>query len=91
VLVRKIGDRIGEQETLCCIDSQEVSSYHWETSTKHRALISSPQPLGKVEQLGPRARHKSIDSPNWVWWCTPVILAFRRLRQEDHEFKASLG
>jgi hypothetical protein len=28
---------------------------------------------------------------NHVWWCTPVIPAFGRLRQEDHEFKASLG
>jgi hypothetical protein len=28
---------------------------------------------------------------NQAWWCTPVIPALRRLRQEDHEFKASLG
>jgi hypothetical protein len=27
----------------------------------------------------------------WVWWCTPVIPALRRLRQEDCEFKANLG
>jgi hypothetical protein len=26
-----------------------------------------------------------------VWWCTPVIPAFRNLRQEDCKFKASLG
>jgi hypothetical protein len=26
-----------------------------------------------------------------AWWCMPVIPAFRRLRQEDDEFKASLG
>jgi hypothetical protein len=25
-----------------------------------------------------------------VWWSTPVMSAFRRLRQEDHDFKASL-
>jgi hypothetical protein len=25
------------------------------------------------------------------WWCITVVLALRRLRQEDHEFKASLG
>jgi hypothetical protein len=25
------------------------------------------------------------------WWCRPVILAVRRLRQEDWEFEASLG
>jgi hypothetical protein len=28
---------------------------------------------------------------NQVWWCTPVIPALRRLRQEDHELKASLN
>lgn len=28
---------------------------------------------------------------SWVWWHTPVILAFRRVRQEDLKFKASLG
>jgi hypothetical protein len=26
-----------------------------------------------------------------MWWCLPEILAFRRLWQKDHEFKASLG
>jgi hypothetical protein len=25
-----------------------------------------------------------------VWWCTPVILALGRLRQEDCKFEASL-
>jgi hypothetical protein len=27
----------------------------------------------------------------WKWWFKPVIPAFRRLRQEGHEFKVSLG
>jgi hypothetical protein len=27
----------------------------------------------------------------WAWWFTPVISAFRRLRQENHKFEASLG
>jgi hypothetical protein len=26
-----------------------------------------------------------------AWWCMSVIPALGRLRQEDHEFKASLG
>jgi hypothetical protein len=26
-----------------------------------------------------------------AWWCTPVILAFRRLRQEDQELEVNLG
>jgi hypothetical protein len=21
---------------------------------------------------------------SWVWWCTPVILSLKKLRQEDH-------
>jgi hypothetical protein len=28
---------------------------------------------------------------DWVWWHTPVIPALKRLKQEDWEFKASLG
>jgi hypothetical protein len=28
---------------------------------------------------------------SWAWWCTPVIPAFGRQRQEDGEFKTSLG
>jgi hypothetical protein len=28
---------------------------------------------------------------SWAWWYMSVIPAFRRLRQEDCEFKASLG
>jgi predicted glycosyl hydrolase (DUF1957 family) len=27
----------------------------------------------------------------WEWWYIPIIPAFRRLRQEDWEFEASLG
>jgi hypothetical protein len=27
----------------------------------------------------------------WAWWYTPVIPAARSCKQEDHEFKASLG
>jgi hypothetical protein len=30
-------------------------------------------------------------SLGYKWWCTPVILVFRRWRQEDCEFEASLG
>jgi hypothetical protein len=32
---------------------------------------------------------KRLDSSQ-AWWFTPVIPALRRLRQEDHEFEASL-
>jgi hypothetical protein len=32
-----------------------------------------------------------INIMSWVWWFTPVILALGRLRQETHEFEASLG
>jgi hypothetical protein len=26
-----------------------------------------------------------------MWWCVPVILAFERWRQEDHELEAIQG
>jgi hypothetical protein len=29
--------------------------------------------------------------PCWVWWCKPVSLALRRLRQENLELEVSLG
>jgi hypothetical protein len=28
---------------------------------------------------------------SWAWWFMPIIPAVGRLRQEDHEFQASLG
>lgn len=29
---------------------------------------------------------------SWVWWCTPIIPAVRRLRQKDgHKFEASVS
>jgi hypothetical protein len=28
---------------------------------------------------------------SWAWWCTLEIPAFGRLRQEDRDFKVSLG
>jgi hypothetical protein len=30
-------------------------------------------------------------APSWEWWCTPIILALRRLRQEDYKFEDSLS
>lgn len=36
-------------------------------------------------------RKKYYDSGSQVWWGTSVILALRKLRQEDEEFEASLG
>jgi hypothetical protein len=32
-----------------------------------------------------------VEELSWVWWFTPVLLALGRLKQEDHEFNASLG
>jgi hypothetical protein len=32
-----------------------------------------------------------VEEENQAWWYTPVIPKLRRLRQEDSEFKASLG
>jgi hypothetical protein len=38
-------------------------------------------------KVNPRTRNRT----SRLWWFTPVIPAFRRLRQEDREFEASLG
>jgi hypothetical protein len=32
-----------------------------------------------------------ISASSRAWWCIPVIPALGRLRQKDHEFRASLG
>lgn len=34
---------------------------------------------------------QSSVTSGWVWWCVPLILALRRLRQGDVTFQASLG
>jgi hypothetical protein len=34
---------------------------------------------------------KKSSKESWVWWSMPVIPLFGRLRQEDHQFLASLG
>jgi hypothetical protein len=36
-------------------------------------------------------KKKKSQGRSQVWWYMPVISALRRLRQEDGEFKASLG
>jgi hypothetical protein len=33
----------------------------------------------------------SKDILSWVGWCTPVVPALGRLKQENHEFLTSLG
>jgi hypothetical protein len=37
-----------------------------------------------------RAGEKALRT-NQAWWCTPIIPALGRQRQEDHKFKASLN
>jgi hypothetical protein len=32
-----------------------------------------------------------MESWSQAWWCTSVIPAFGRVRQEDYEFEASVG
>jgi hypothetical protein len=39
----------------------------------------------------PRRDHMREGRWNLVWWCTSTIPALRRQKQEDHEFKASVG
>jgi hypothetical protein len=41
--------------------------------------------------VGSSANFFKIGTGGRAWWYTAVIPALGRLRQEDHEFKASLG
>jgi hypothetical protein len=43
------------------------------------------------EEVGTRIKKSCFEGFCPAWWCMPVIPAFGRQRQEDHEFKASLG
>jgi hypothetical protein len=49
----------------------------------HNCINTSPSPFHKS--------HRTVEELSWVWWFTPVLLALGRLKQEDHEFNASLG
>lgn len=42
-------------------------------------------------KLPPSFSCSRIDRRVWVWWCSPIIPALGRLRQEGHGFEASLG
>lgn len=51
-----------------------------------------------IEFTSPKALHCTItlqvtsEKTDWGCWCyAPVIPAFRRLQQKDHEFESSLG
>jgi hypothetical protein len=39
--------------------------------------------------MTPKVTYENL--PCWEWWYTPVVPALGRLKQEDGEFKASLG
>jgi hypothetical protein len=41
--------------------------------------------------MPPRLAHKIYFLKSWVWWYTPLIPAFERLRQKDVEFDTSLS
>jgi hypothetical protein len=45
------------------------------------ALIHSPIP---------RRKKKKKTGKSQEWWCTPIISALRRMRQEDHDFYMGL-
>jgi hypothetical protein len=51
----------------------------------HKALVQPPAP--------PKSKKNKIKPSTFrrAWWLIPIILALQRLRQEDQEFKASLG
>jgi hypothetical protein len=52
-------------------------------SSKWKTLGSTPSTIKKKKK-------KRSGDQGWKW-CTSVIPAFKRLRQEDHKFKDNLG
>jgi hypothetical protein len=74
----------------------------WSSVEEH--LPSMCKALGFIPSINPPPKKNNNRKPSakkhlnllitpsilsWVWGCLPVILAFRRLKQEDREFKAS--
>lgn len=62
----------------------------------HGVSIGVPPPNFALAPQGTvpfyRNHYGSVtDKIYWVWWCTPLSIAFRSLRQEDFEFEAILG
>lgn len=41
----------------------------------------------KIPWISPNQR----ENKNWVWWLKPVVSALGKMKQEDHQFKPSLG
>jgi hypothetical protein len=54
-------------------------------------LNSKHEALSLHLSTGEEINKKQINIWRWVWWCSPIILAFQRLSQEDCEFDARLG
>lgn len=49
-------------------------------------------PILQMGKLRPEGHSLLMDKKSWMWWNTPVILALRRPRQEEHcVFKANLN
>jgi hypothetical protein len=47
---------------------------------------------GVAQGVGPEFKPQYLKKKKkWSWWHTPVINEAKRMRQEDHEFEASLG
>jgi hypothetical protein len=68
------------------LQSEECTGH----GTRHLKM-SSGWAERKVWVLDPGVVPALKNLRSWVWWCTPVIPAFGRLRQENGEFQCSLG
>jgi hypothetical protein len=57
--------------------------------------VSSIQVSGSPSFVFVRGKRKTGRNKDMqisqMWWCTPVITALRRWRQEDHEFQGILS
>jgi hypothetical protein len=52
-------------------------------------LRRKPEALNSNLSSAKKKKKKKKKKRSGAWWYTPIIPAFRRLRQEDHEFESS--
>jgi hypothetical protein len=71
-----------------CILSEQVNVI---ASPSKWNFLCSPVSLIPLTHSPRQTLIRFLSLGSWGWWCTFVIPALERLRQEDVEFKGSLG
>jgi hypothetical protein len=74
------------------IHFKEHGQGNWGHSSSGRALTYQMQHSRFNPQYSKKGgREAGRKTNSQMWWPMPIIPALRRLRQEDHKFKANLG